>query len=486
MKKLLLTLMLGVAQFGFAQLTCATATPITTNGTITAPAITGTYVGTCAPNGAPTAPKAIWYSYTATANGEVTVSSNLPSNVAPNSVDTRVSILTGTCAALSCYGGNDDVSATNFLSSVTFPVAAGTTYLISWDNRWSAAGFDFTFAFNAASCIRPNSFSVTTPTNITQTSATVNFAAAIGNPASYDIEYGAPGFVQGTSAGTIVNTTTTSKTITGLTAGTIYNYYLRSNCGATQSAWAGPFGFSTATPVTTSFAYGFDNTNGYTADYWSGTFSTNATAGNPQAGTQMVFSNNSLTAPTNARIYTRPLYMTADRIYTISFYLRSFGAAPIPPQSIRLTAGTSATEAAQTSTIWSNTTFNAGTWTMFTTTYTPPVDGTYYLSFNHFSPVQTSAMSLALDTFAISGVLGVNDVVKNDTNISVYPNPVSDILNIKSKDKVKNVEIFDMSGKKINVELNDNAMNVKDLQSGSYILSVETPKGKSTQKFIKK
>lgn len=135
MKKILLFVGLVVSSFNAnAQLTCDGATPITTNGTLTVPSITGTYGAGCWAAG--TAPKSNWYSYTATANGEVTVSSDLAVNVGPTySDDTRLSIFTGTCAALVCYDGNDDVSGTNYKSTLTFPVQSGTTYYIAWDNR---------------------------------------------------------------------------------------------------------------------------------------------------------------------------------------------------------------------------------------------------------------------------------------------------------------------------------------------------------------
>ena len=96
MKKLLLSLTLMFGSFAsFAQLTCATATPIDGDGTITCPAITGTYVGTCAANGNVANPNAIWFTYTATADGEVTINTDLPQNVAPFSTDTRLSVFIG-------------------------------------------------------------------------------------------------------------------------------------------------------------------------------------------------------------------------------------------------------------------------------------------------------------------------------------------------------------------------------------------------------
>jgi len=83
-------------------------------------------------------------------------------------------------------------------------------------------------------------------------------------------------------------------------------------------------------------------------------------------------------------------------------------------------------------------------------------------------------------------VLSSADIAVNKNNISVYPNPVSDILYIKSKKNIKNVEIFDNTGRKVNVFPDKDKMNVKNLIPGVYIINIETNEGKTTQKLIKK
>jgi len=65
----------------------------------------------------------------------------------------------------------------------------------------------------------------------------------------------------------------------------------------------------TAVAGAPSYSYGFDTVDGgYRADGWSGAWSTNATAGNPQAGSQMVFSNSSTVVgtPTNRWLFSKP------------------------------------------------------------------------------------------------------------------------------------------------------------------------------------
>jgi len=43
-----------------------------------------------------------------------------------------------------------------------------------------------------------------------------------------------------------------------------------------------------------------------------------------------------------------------------------------------------------------------------------------------------------------------------------------------------------MSGRKINVRLDGEKVDVKNLPSGTYLINIETKEGVSSQKFIKK
>ena len=141
-KNLLFTLLFISSIVTFAQngRTWATAIPITaaqasSGSTISTAAYStaSTYIATC--QASKTNIRAIWYSFTPTANGELTVSSNLPGNTGTGTYtdDTRLSVVKGTSAtALTCVDYNDDIdpnnaTAPNYLSQVTVPVAAGTT-----------------------------------------------------------------------------------------------------------------------------------------------------------------------------------------------------------------------------------------------------------------------------------------------------------------------------------------------------------------------
>ncbi|MDN3695156.1 DUF5074 domain-containing protein [Chryseobacterium tructae] len=67
----------------------------------------------------------------------------------------------------------------------------------------------------------------------------------------------------------------------------------------------------------------------------------------------------------------------------------------------------------------------------------------------------------------------------------IYPNPVTDILYIKTQEKVVSVAIYDISGKLINTQFNNGQVNVSSLPKGMYILKAVTDKAVYQQKLIK-
>ena len=83
--------------------------------------------------------------------------------------------------------------------------------------------------------------------------------------------------------------------------------------------------------------------------------------------------------------------------------------------------------------------------------------------------------------------LGLEDVNLADENsIRLFPNPVSDMLSIKSRSIIKNLEVFNLLGQKIMVRENTNSLNVNRLTPGAYILKiVDENAAVSTKKFIK-
>lgn len=72
--------------------------------------------------------------------------------------------------------------------------------------------------------------------------------------------------------------------------------------------------------------------------------------------------------------------------------------------------------------------------------------------------------------------------------VSVYPNPTSDFVQLKlpSNIEVNSVQLFDLLGKKIDVTLNNNQIDLSSFAEGVYMINIETNQGKLTKKIIKK
>jgi hypothetical protein len=98
---------------------------------------------------------------------------------------------------------------------------------------------------NFSTCTKPSNLAVS---SVTANSVTLSWTEN-GTATNWDIEYGPTGFFHGSSAATIVTTSTNPSTISNLSANT-YDFYVRANCGDDESLWVGPV---TATPGTFSF-----------------------------------------------------------------------------------------------------------------------------------------------------------------------------------------------------------------------------------------
>ncbi len=104
-------------------------------------------------------------------------------------------------------------------------------YLSSWAGPYT---------FNTLSrCPAPSSLGAS---NITQTTAELSWIT--GGASNWDLEYGIQGFIPG--PGTFVYNVSNPYTLSSLTPGTDYDFYVRDSCGTNNlSTWAGPYTFTT-------------------------------------------------------------------------------------------------------------------------------------------------------------------------------------------------------------------------------------------------
>ncbi|NDI98767.1 T9SS type A sorting domain-containing protein [Flavobacterium sp. LaA7.5] len=508
MKKHLLTgaLILGSLFTANAQADCASAIAITADGTYTSAAITGTYGNSCwggtqNQQQTPGPLMANWYSYVPSANGLLTITTDIEANPIA-STDTRLSVFTGTCGALQCYNGSDDVDPSqavqNFRTTLTVPVEAGVTYYIAWDNNWVSTGFDFEIALEASDCLSPNDLSIGDFTNIALNSASLTWDAAIGAPANYDVEVGAVGFTPGTGAGTAFSNDTNSVDLTDLSPSSNdpLAVYLRSNCGASQGAWVGPFPLylAVASYAGTPYANGFDAEG--LAGFTLGTGWIRSTDAAQQAQISheasggFLFSNTSTTAASDAWMFSRALSLEADQEVTLTFFTRLASGTNTVTASLDVTIGDAPSSDAQGSVVETINETVGATYVERTVTYTPTASGIYYFGFHNNSAATAAAASLILETVTITGAtLDIPQVTTS--NFAVYPNPANDVINITNADNalLNNVQIVDLNGRTVKSVKFDGAteaqINVSDLASGLYIMNIASDKGTVSKKIVK-
>lgn len=172
-------------------------------------------------------------------------------NETSNAIDVIYNFTTGTYTAGSYQVGLR--GANN-----TYPTNIRNRSIVTGTNTWatSTVGTANTSTCGISSTLLPAQgltfrYAPTTcpsPTNLTATQITTNSATlSWTNPVtggSFTVEYGPVGFTPGT--GTTINTSSTSATITGLSALTSYSFYVQKSCGVGgTSLKIGPSNFST-------------------------------------------------------------------------------------------------------------------------------------------------------------------------------------------------------------------------------------------------
>lgn len=131
-----------------------------------------------------------------------------------------------------------------------------------------------------------------------------------------------------------------------------------------------------------------------------------------------------------------------------------------------------------------------------------PITATYTNeSYQWVSPTVGMVFSFAINTFVLGGntnvaktvsyldeeVLSTIDLEGKKPEISIYPNPSSDFINLNSTEAVKKVVITSMDGRTVLTLENSRLIDVSSLPKGTYLLRGELKNGTSiSRKIIKK
>lgn len=95
-------------------------------------------------------------------------------------------------------------------------------------------------------------------------------------------------------------------------------------------------------------------------------------------------------------------------------------------------------------------------------------------------------MAMGWAVYLDDAIMGISDL--NSSGLTLYPNPVKDILNFNSKTQIQNISAYNLAGQQvISAKATNGQLNVSSLASGVYVFQITLEGGKiETYKIIKK
>lgn len=82
--------------------------------------------------------------------------------------------------------------------------------------------------------------------------------------------------------------------------------------------------------------------------------------------------------------------------------------------------------------------------------------------------------------------VSIAEVSENDNNVSVYPNPANNVLNVNATSNISSVEVYTIAGQKVagfTADGMQTVVNTSNLSNGMYIIKINTENGVVNQKF---
>ena len=216
----------------------------------------------CGTTGAFMASNDVVYSYTPTATGLISISMN------PQGSTNTGMFIYSSCAniGVSCIGGV--ANATSDVRNIpALNVTINQPIFIVLSSTAATASFNYNLIIQQVNCVAPANLSASAFSTSSGTLSWTN--GTFGTSTSWEVAVQPAGSAIPTGAGTQTNTNTNFP-VTGLTAATPYQYWVRADCGnGTFSAWSGPFLFNTTICDVVGCNYTFIMTDTF-GDGWNG------------------------------------------------------------------------------------------------------------------------------------------------------------------------------------------------------------------------
>ena len=103
--------------------------------------------------------------------------------------------------------------------------------------------------------------------------------------------------------------------------------------------------------------------------------------------------------------------------------------------------------------------------------------GSYVIGFEGKNTDSTKQIALLIDDVSVTdyGYMGIKTTIKNNTDIIIYPNPTTGLLNIITSDTKTNVEVYNIMGQKVMSKVLNggvNTIDISDLNNDVYSLKI--------------
>jgi len=335
------------------------------------------------------------------------------------------------------------------------------------------------------SCPTPNSVAAT---NITTDSAELSWETE-GEDLEWEIEYGEAGFELG--EGEIIITSDNPYVLTGLESETQYEFRVRTLCDSEESSWSSLKSFSTSCQAT-DIPYIVDLSDVDIPNIPDCMRTENLSGGNnwttvndPGNG----FEDNVFmygwhgSADADAWLYTQGVNLEAGQSYVLTYRYGNNNESYT--ESMEVAIGQIASSTAMSEVLASHMEINDATAHEEEVVFEVDEDGVYYIGFNALSIA--NQFNMYLDNISIDLYLDTPDF--DSSELTMYPNPTSELVYISSKVLVNQVNVYNVLGQRIisqGANSNTLELNVTTLEKGSYFVEIQTEQGKETLKLLVK
>jgi len=383
-------------------------------------------------------------------------------------------------------------------------LTANTTYTITVEAEDAAGNVSSAASVNVTTLAAADVTAPTTPGNLTasnttQTSTDVSWTASTDNVgvSFYSV------YVGGTLQGT---TTNTSYAISGLTANTTYTITVEAEDAAGNVSSAASVNVTTLAgggggPVVLSADYFESGWDGWT-DGGSDCYRYNGSRSYEGSKSIRIRDNSGTKSAMTSSNYDLSSYTSVD----VEFYFYPNSMENGEDFWLRYYNGSSWTTVASWArgTSFNNNTFYTTTVTLSSANFTFPSNA----QFRFQCDASGNADRIYIDAVTISASSGsnlitptgpvistkklkdgnANQVAFDNNELLMYPNPATEIINIKTDLEIEQLVIITLDGKTVKV-INGNdvsdVLQVGDLEKGIYLLRIETDDEIIVRKFVK-